>query len=157
MAVILLPVIRLGARILVAGGLIAGVALLASGCVERFLLVQSEPTGARVFLDAEEVGTSPVCIPFEHYGTREILLRYEDRTKSFASARRLVTLSPPWYERFPIDFVAEHLWPATITDLHEVQVTLEPLDAGALEARLRNGIGVEAPPGSDPAGTQPPQ
>ena len=77
------------------------------GCVERWLFIRSDPAGARVFVDGRDRGTTPVELPFDHYGTREILLRLKDHD----SAVHIVKLDPPWYQWFPIDFVSEHLWP----------------------------------------------
>ncbi len=39
-----------------------------SGCVERKLTIVTEPAGALVVLNDEEIGTSPVTVDFEWYG-----------------------------------------------------------------------------------------
>ncbi|MCP4263659.1 MAG: PEGA domain-containing protein, partial [Planctomycetes bacterium] len=44
------------------------VSLLLSGCVERKLTINTEPQGALVILNDEEIGTSPVTVSFEWYG-----------------------------------------------------------------------------------------
>ncbi len=136
------------------GALAALSALLVGGCVERLLIIRSEPPGARVWVDAVEIGRTPIEVPFEHYGTREVLLRIEGSDPPRGSARTLVTLSPPWYERFPIDVLSEHLWPATIVDTHEVRMELPPLDEAALMDTLRAGLGAPEPPA--PTGTADP-
>lgn len=103
------------------------------GCVERWLFIQSEPAGAEVFLDGAPVGTTPVKVAFDHYGTREILLRRDDH----ASVARLETIEAPWYQWFPIDLVTEHLWPGTIRDVHEIRFDLDQTDPDALRESLR--------------------
>ena len=50
---------------------------------------------------------------------------------------RLVEVSAPWYQWFPIDLVAEFLWPATIVDEHVFDFTLSPISASELEAEYR--------------------
>ena len=48
---------------------VACVAVLAlAGCVERRLTIQTKPQGAMVLLNDEEIGRSPVTVPFNWYG-----------------------------------------------------------------------------------------
>ncbi|MBN1422300.1 MAG: PEGA domain-containing protein [Planctomycetes bacterium] len=111
-------------------GLAAATAMLACGCVERWIQVRSEPPGATVYLDGREAGTTPARIPFSFYGGHEILLR---RT-GYRSVAEMVTTRAPWYEYFPIDFFAENLWPGTIADEHRFSYALAPLpEAGPEE------------------------
>lgn len=126
--------------------------LLCSGCVERTLVIRSEPVGAKVFIDGIDAGNTPVRIPFDFYGTRDILVRMEEDEKrgerSLAPIRRIVKLTPPWYQRFPIDFVSENLWPGKLEVTHEEVFVLEPQDLDALSERFRNtarGFGVASP------------
>ena len=126
--------------------------LLCSGCVERTLVIRTEPVGARVLIDGIDAGTSPVRIPFDFYGTRDILVRMEEDDKrgerSLAPIRRIVKLTPPWYQRFPLDFISEILWPGKLTVIHEEVFVLEPQDLDALSERFRNsarGFGVASP------------
>lgn len=111
-----------------------------TGCVDRFLLIRSDPPGARVFLDARPVGTTPVQIPFEHYGSHEILLRHatseQGREVHYESVAQIVDVDAPWYQWFPIDLAAEFLWPGTITDQHEVTIHMTPQDPATLRAPL---------------------
>ncbi|MEK6248275.1 MAG: PEGA domain-containing protein [Planctomycetales bacterium] len=46
----------------------------ASGCVQRRLTIQSNPPGALVRIDGEEIGATPVSTSFVYYGTRKIEL-----------------------------------------------------------------------------------
>ncbi len=117
------------------------IATVLSGCVDRAILIRSEPTGARVFLDGKDVGATPTRVPFQHYGTREIMVRWEPVERGVGDPlkpeTRLVEVSAPWYQWFPIDLVAEFLWPATIVDEHVFDFTLSPISASELEAEYR--------------------
>lgn len=101
----LIPPVRLILPVLLA-------ALAASGCVHRALIVESEPPGAEVWIDGELAGLTPVRTPFSHYGAREIAVV----KGGHALVRSRLEVEPPWYERFPLDFFAENLWPLTLTD-----------------------------------------
>lgn len=111
-------------------GIAVGAAILACGCVDRSILIRSDPPGAAVTLDGREAGRTPVRIPFTFYGAHEILLR----KTGYRSIAETVRVRAPWYEHFPLDLFAENLWPGTVTDEHALAYALEPLPgAGADE------------------------
>ena len=92
-------------------------------------MVESAPPGAEVWIDGDPVGFTPVRIPFSHYGAREIVV-----TKGgYALVKRLQPVEAPWYERFPLDFVSENLWPWTMVDERYFIYTLQPEKTGADE------------------------
>lgn len=111
--------------------------ILAAGCVERTMMIRSEPSGAPVWVDEEYAGTTPLDYSFAHYGTRGVRVgpvRDERGKALYAPQQKLVELRAPWYETFPIDFFAEVLWPGRLEDRHEVPVfELEPPLAAAEE------------------------
>ncbi len=98
------------------------------GCVHRQLHIRSEPPGAPVWVDEEYVGTTPVEIRFTHYGGRRVrvgpIREIEDGSTLYRSSEALVRLKAPWYQKFPLDFFFEVLWPATINDIHNYHVSL---------------------------------
>lgn len=94
-----------------------------TGCVERLLRVRTDPDGARVFVDGEEVGKTELDHPFSFYGTVSVVVR----RSGYLSKRLTVDLDPPWYQYFPLDFVAEFFVPWTIEDVHRVDAQLEKL------------------------------
>ena len=107
-----------------------------SGCVERKISIRSHPAGAPVWLDERKLGTTPVLISFSHYGIRRLRvgpIRDESGQLQYFFVEREVEIMAPWYERFPVDFFFEVLWPFTLVDEHEVEFTLRPVS--------------EAPPG----------
>ena len=106
---------------LVLAGVLAAV-VLSAGCVRRTMTIRTEPEGARVALNDEEVGTSPVTVDFTWYGDYEVICR-KDGYQALQTHRRL---NAPWYQIPPFDFFAEALLPVTIQDHQEMSFTLEP-------------------------------
>ncbi|MFH0962674.1 MAG: PEGA domain-containing protein [Planctomycetota bacterium] len=106
-------------------GVLAAVLLAGTGCVKRSLLVKSDPPGAAVFIDDKEVGTTPVTVPFYHYGYREVRLEkdgYETKTE-------IVRIKAPASEVYPLDFFADVLLPTTIYDRRQVSFSLDEREA----------------------------
>lgn len=50
---------------------------LLGGCAQRTLTINSEPQGALVFLNGEEIGRTPVVYDFTFYGDYDVVLRME--------------------------------------------------------------------------------
>jgi hypothetical protein len=98
-------------------------AALAAGCVERKLVIKPDPQDALVFVDGDEIASvqSRAIYRYEHYGSHKVVVR----KPSYAVEERVVTLDPPWYQVFPIDFFFDVLWPVTIEDTRELEVVLE--------------------------------
>jgi hypothetical protein len=78
---------------------VAALTLLAAlpGCVRRRMTVRSNPPGALVFVDDQEVGTTPVSTGFTYYGTRKIQLMKD----GFETLTVKQTFHPPWYQFTP--------------------------------------------------------
>ena len=96
--------------------------LLLTGCVERLIIVRSEPP-ATVILDEKKVGITPVEIPYTWYGKRELTLEL----KGFKRIREIIVLNAPWWQFFPLDFVTDVLLPFKLTDHVTFDYMLEPL------------------------------
>jgi hypothetical protein len=140
-----------------------------AGCVTRRLTIISDPPGATVFVDNDEVGVTPCSVSYIYYGTRQITLvkdGYETRTA-------MQELPAPWYEYFPIEFVSENLIPWELRDERTVEFKLLPqvltpvsqilqrgedLRQGVQGQRLQAppGLPLTSPPGIPPAGLAPP-
>jgi hypothetical protein len=93
-----------------------------TGCVERKLTINTNPAGAQVWLNDEEIGTSPVTVSFNWYGDYNVRI-------SKQSCVTLVThrkLESPWYDYFPFDFFAGCLYPGRIVDSYEWSFDLAP-------------------------------
>jgi PEGA domain len=101
---------------------LAGLTLLESGCVRRRLNVYSNPPGALVYVDNQQIGTTPCSVDFTYYGTREIRLvkpGYETLTVN-------QPIPTPWYEIPPLDFFSENLAFTKIRDNRTVSYNLAP-------------------------------
>jgi hypothetical protein len=95
---------------------------LLGACVERRLLVRTDPPGAEVTVNGEKIGRAPVQWRFDHYG--KVLVEVEK--PGYEPTERVVELRSPWYQKPGADFFADVLVPATIRDEHEVELRLEP-------------------------------
>ena len=91
--------------------LLAISAILLPGCVERSLLIRTEPAGARVFLNGQDKGITPAKIPFDFYGTWDLQIRMEENelrgSRSLKPIREKVRLVRPWHQMFPFDLFTE--------------------------------------------------
>ena len=97
-------------------------ALLGHGCVRRSLTIHTEPPGALVYLNDEEVGRSPVTTDFLWYDDYDIAIRKEN----FAALATHEKVRAPWYQVPPIDFWAEVLWPGRFHDQRSFSYILDP-------------------------------
>jgi hypothetical protein len=96
--------------------------LAAAGCVERKLTINTNPAGAQVFLNDEEIGVSPVTTSFNWYGNYNITIRKQG-CETLQARRKL---NAPWYDLFPFDFVTQVLYPGRIVDSQEWSFDLKP-------------------------------
>jgi hypothetical protein len=108
------------------------------GCVRRRMTVLSDPPGALVYVDDQEVGVTPVSAPFTYYGTRKIQL-VKDGYETLTVKQ---TFSPPWYEIPPLDFVSENLWPHETRDEQLVNFQLQPQQVLPTEKLLERAEGM---------------
>ena len=89
--------------------------MVLGGCVERKLTINTEPQGALISLNDEEIGTSPVTVAFDWYGDYRIRATKEGYT--ILNTHR--NLKAPAHDGFPMDFIAGVLYPGQITDEYE--------------------------------------
>jgi hypothetical protein len=99
----------------------AGV-LFSSGCMHRRLTIRSDPPGAAVQVDGEQVGFTPTAIDYTYYGTREITLQ----KAGYKTLSTPVKMSTPWYQIFPLEFITDNFALTKINDRREVSYTLTP-------------------------------
>jgi len=110
------------------------VSLLVGGCVERRLTINTEPQGAIVVLNDEEIGISPVTVSFEWYGDYDVRISKE----GFETLKTHRKLKGPLYDRFPFDFFASCLYPKRIVDSYEWTFTLAPQTQPNREELIRD-------------------
>jgi len=86
------------------------------------MTINTEPQGALVYLNDEEVGRTPVSVDFTWYGDYDIVLRRQ----GYQTLKTHKQIPKPWYQVPPIDFFAEVLVPFEIHDKHELFFELQP-------------------------------
>jgi hypothetical protein len=101
---------------------LGSVLLPSSGCVRRRLNVRTNPPGALVYVDNQQIGTTPCSVDFVYYGTREIRLV----KPGFETLTVNQPIPTPWYEYPGIDFISENLVPTKIRDNRTVTYNLAP-------------------------------
>jgi PEGA domain len=120
--------IRLSARLLPSSVrmLLAACAILScllpTGCVRRRLTIRTNPPGAQVFVDNQEIGTTPCSASFVYYGTRTITIIKD----GYRTEKIFQRIPAPWYEIPPLDFFSENLNPLETRDERVVDVQLVP-------------------------------
>lgn len=77
--------------------------VLSLGCVERRLMISSEPAGALVYLNDQEVGRTPLEVPFTWYGTYDVRLERE----GYQTLQTQQVAERPWWEAPGPDLIAE--------------------------------------------------
>ena len=128
-----------------------------AGCVERRIWIDSEPSGALVWINHAQVGRTPVDVSFTHEGTYDVRIEKEGYEPLVTPA----TTEGPVWDMVPLDFVVEIL---PIKALNETRwkFTLVPRDdsesalldrAAGLRDRLRGGAAAEATPETTPETT----
>lgn len=141
---------RRASRRRVAGALAAALAAaVLVGCVERRIVITSDPSGALVELNGVDVGVTPLEVDFTYYGVYDV---YVTRP-GYEALRTSADASAPWYEWPGIDIVSQALPPTERTtirwhfDLQEQQADA----AGLLErARTAKGAFDASAPGTGP-------
>lgn len=118
-----------GGRVMMAA-VLAGAAACAGGCLQRRIVVTSEPSGAVVWINDQEVGRTPVETGFTFYGDYDVRLRKEGY-EPVSGARRARS---PWYEYPGPDLVASAI-PAPIRTTVRWHYVLTPLPPPTPEER----------------------
>jgi hypothetical protein len=123
-----------GFQIARTGFVLAACALLLAGCVERKLTINTDPQGALITLNDEEIGVSPVTVGFEWYGDYKVRAAKE----GFEILNTHQKLNRPTHDKFPMDFFAEVLYPGQIKDQYEWTFQLTPYTPPAREKLLQD-------------------
>ncbi|MFZ4574356.1 MAG: PEGA domain-containing protein [Phycisphaerales bacterium] len=112
--------------------------VLLGGCLERQLLITSEPPGAAVTVNDIELGRTPLEADFTFYGDYDVLVTLDGHEP----IREKRTASAPLYEYPPIDLLAsavpariEHKvrWHYVLAPSLETTQSKEDLEHGLLE------------------------
>jgi PEGA domain len=106
---------------------------LLSGCVERRYTIRSDPPGATVIVNGEEIGPTPASKTFYYYGNREVTLMldgYQTRTV-------IQPINAPWWDNYVTEFFSENMVPLSLRDERDYTFQLVPAVSPPV-AELRN-------------------
>lgn len=108
------------------------------GCLERTIIVTSEPPGAVVWLNDQEIGRTPVEVDFTFYGNYDVRLHKE----GFEPLVTNRSAKAPIYEMPGFDVVGEAVPTKIATRLqwHFDMVPLPEQQEGADHTALRTGL-----------------
>ncbi|MBN1361620.1 MAG: PEGA domain-containing protein [Sedimentisphaerales bacterium] len=98
------------------------------------MTINTQPQGALVTLNDEQIGVSPVTVPFNWYGNYGVRLTKEGY-ETLDTSREL---KPPLHDFAPFDFFAQVLYPGRIVDRYEWTFELEPRQAPTREQVLQD-------------------
>jgi PEGA domain len=108
-----------------------------SGCVERRYTIRTDPPGATVIVNGEEIGPSPASKSFNYYGDRKITLILDGyQTKTLTQP-----INAPWWDNYLTEFFTENLLPMSLRDERDYKYALEPAQMppqGELRDRAEN-------------------
>lgn len=94
--------------------------LCATGCVERHVTIESDPSEATVYVNNKLIGVTPVSMTFTHYGNMAIRIEKAGYVTLVGTMR----LRRPWYQTPVVDFFSENLYPGTAIDRQSARFTL---------------------------------
>lgn len=123
-------------------GMAALVMAVAPGCVKRRYTIRTDPPGALVYVNGEEVGTTPVSRSYTYYADREITLVAD----GYKTQKIIQPFPAPWWDNGLTDFFSENLLPLTLRDEREFAYQMAPAEnASPNEVLTRaNGLRQEA-------------
>ncbi len=119
----------------IAYAIIGFMTIALAGCVERRLTINTEPQGAMVILNDQEIGTSPVTVSFNWYGDYWVRLS-KNGYEALNTHRKL---KAPLHDYFPFDFITEVLYPGRIVDTYEWTFALAPKEYPTRDQLIENG------------------
>ena len=113
---------------------------LLTGCVERTISITSQPTGALVYLNDEEVGRTPLTVTHLFHGVYDVRMELEGHTPLWTKQ----ATDAPWWEWPGPDLIAEMIpnnkldqqWHFELQPVGDVDVDAIVERAGQLSQQL---------------------
>ncbi len=106
----------------------AAIALaVAPGCVKRRYTIRTDPPGALVYVNGEEIGTTPISKSYTYYAPREIVLVAD----GYKTEKIIQDFPAPWWDNALTDFFSENLLPVTLRDEREFGYRMVPAETAA--------------------------
>jgi hypothetical protein len=90
--------------------------------VRRTITVESDPPGALLWLNDNEIGRTPTTVPFTWYGTYSVRLEMDGYETLSTTAK----VRAPIYQWLLIDLPFETVIPGTRKNKHSFRYSLEP-------------------------------
>ena len=106
------------------------------GCVHRRLIIRSNPPGALVYVDEQEIGRTPVATPFVYYGTRTIRLELD----GYETVKEKHRIRAPWYQVPPLDFISDNFTRRDIRDDRVLEFQLAPMQIVATQDLVNRAV-----------------
>ena len=100
---------------------------MVGGCVQRTLRVESDPPGALVYMNQQEIGRTPLERDFTWYGTYDVQLRSE----GYEPLKARTPVIAPWWQWPPFDLFAEFI--PGLKDERTIRYTLKPASTQPVE------------------------
>ncbi|MCA1685744.1 MAG: PEGA domain-containing protein [Planctomycetia bacterium] len=98
------------------------VALGQTGCVKRRYTIRTDPPGATVIVNNEEIGRTPVSRSFTFYGDRDITLILD----GYKTQRVIQPIPSVWYDNYLTEVFTENFLPFTLRDEREFTYKMQP-------------------------------
>ena len=95
--------------------------LCGCGQVQRTVSIDSQPAGALVYANNQEIGRTPLQRDFIWYGTYDVSASLE----GYETLHKPVKVIAPWWQWPPVDLLVEIL-PIHAKDVRHVSLTLTP-------------------------------
>lgn len=92
------------------------------GCVERRYTIRTNPPGALVVVNNEEIGRTPVSRSFTYYGDRDVTLMLD----GFQTQKLVQPIKAPWYDNLLTEVFTENVVPFTIRDERTYDYSMVP-------------------------------
>ena len=94
-----------------------------TGCVKRRYTIRTNPPGALVIVNGQEMGPSPISADYTFYGDREITLIKD----GFQTQTIIQPMRAPWWDNLVTEFFTENLIPYTFRDERAFDYQLAPV------------------------------
>lgn len=130
--------------------------LVATGCVERQFIVETNIPNCQVYVDNVDVGTAPTYSTYDYYGYHNVTIVHP----GYETLTERVHVVAPWYAYPPFDFAVEALWPFHIHDKRRYFFNMRELTKPRVDELIRDAESLrqrslELPPPERPAVPRP--
>lgn len=116
------------AKRLIAAAAATAALLLATGCVEQTMTITTDPPGALVSLNGQELGRTPLQQDFTWYGDYDV----EVRKDGYHTLKTHKWVKAPWWNWVPFDLITD-IVPWQVRDHQHLQFALAPVVSAATQ------------------------